>query len=231
MDPGSDKQYLNRNYADAIASAGGVPVIFPLLENPAQIRIVAEEVDGILLPGSSSDIDPGRYRARREKGCGPVQPLRDETDLALLDIAFKRKIPVFGICFGMQSLNVFLGGSLIQDIPSSVQTNILHDNPESEGRPSHDVLITEGSILEKLAGRTRASVNSTHHQAVQRIGSGLIPIAEAPDGIIESVVTDAQDHFVLGVQWHPEKSFAYDAFSRSLFDLFLARCGRASNNS
>src|SRR5438093_2030649 len=152
MDPGADSHYLSRQYADAVAAAGGVPLIFPLLEKPAHLLKAVEQIDGILLTGSASDIDPKRYGANRETGCGPVQPLRDETDFALLEVAFEKRIPVFGICFGMQSVNVFLGGSLIQDIPSSTQTNILHDNPGSEGRPSHEVLIEKGSILERLAG-------------------------------------------------------------------------------
>jgi putative glutamine amidotransferase len=230
MDPGTDSQYLSRQYADAVAAAGGVPLIFPLLDEPAHLLKAVEQVDGILLTGSASDIDPKRYGANRETGCGPTQPLRDETDFTMLEVAFEKKIPVFGICFGMQSVNVFLGGSLIQDIPSSIQTNILHDNPGSEGQPSHEVLIDQGSILESLAGGNRALVNSTHHQAVERIGSGLVPIARAPDGIVEAVVAEREDHFVLAVQWHPEKSFGYDPFSKGLFDLFLSRCRREANN-
>ncbi len=231
MDPGTDSQYLSRQYADAIYAAGGIPLIFPLLDNPRAISEVAEIVGGILLTGSSSDIDPRRYGADRQAGCRAVQPLRDETDFTLLEIAFEKRIPVLGICFGMQSLNVFLGGSLIQDITSTIQTAILHDDPESQGRPSHEVLIVENTILATLAGGTRALVNSTHHQAVDRVGSGLIPIAKAPDGIIESVTGASQDHFVLAVQWHPEKSFTYDAFSKNVFDFFLAQCEHGANNS
>ncbi len=224
MDPGTDRQYLSRQYMDAIHAAGGIPVILPLLENPQAIRELAKGLDGVLLTGSSSDVDPQRYGVARESGCGPIQPLRDETDFVLLDVVFKHKKPLLGICFGMQSLNVFLGGSLIQDIATSIQTNILHDHAASEGRPSHGVEIAPGSLLGTLAGGSRSMVNSTHHQAVNRIGSGLEPIARAPDGVIEAVAGDSQDHFILAVQWHPEKCYSYDPFSRSIFDYFVARC-------
>src|SRR5262249_31554207 len=106
MDPGSDSQYLSRQYVDAILDAGGIPVIIPLLEKPSSIRGLAQSLDGIPLTGSSSDIDPQEYGSDREPVCGPVQPLRDQTDFQLLDIALKRKRPVLGICFGLQSLNV-----------------------------------------------------------------------------------------------------------------------------
>lgn len=225
MDPGTDSQYLSRQYADAISAAGGTPVILPLLERPSAIRRLAESLDGILLTGSSSDVDPERYGERRETGCGPVQPLRDKTDFMLLEVALKNKKPVLAICYGMQSLNVFMGGTLIQDIPrSNVGTSIRHMDPETEGRPSHGVEIVAGSVLETLAGGEDPRVNSTHHQALDRLGSGLEIIARAPDGIIESVQGTAQDAFVLGVQWHPEKSFGYDTLSRNIFELFLERC-------
>jgi putative glutamine amidotransferase len=230
MDPGTDSQYLSRQYADAVCAAGGTPVILPLLDDPRAIRHLVENLDGILLTGSSSDIDPNRYGVSREPGCGPVQPLRDETDFMLLEVALERKKPVLAICFGMQSLNVFMGGTLIQDIMSSKpETRIRHMAPESEGRPSHDVEILAGSILETLAEGEPPRVNSTHHQALDRLGSGLEVIARAPDGIVESVRGIAGDGFILGVQWHPEKSFGYDALSTNIFKLFLQRCREQAN--
>ena len=230
MDPGTDSQYLSRQYADAVCDAGGTPVILPLLDDPRAIRHLVENLDGILLTGSSSDIDPLRYGMSREPDCGPVQPLRDETDFMLLEVALERKKPVLAICFGMQSLNVFMGGTLIQDIMSSKpETQIRHMAPESEGRPSHDVEILAGSILEILAEGEQPRVNSTHHQALDRLGSGLEVIARAPDGIVEAVRGTAGDGFILGVQWHPEKSFGYDTLSRNIFKLFLQRCRERPN--
>jgi putative glutamine amidotransferase len=224
MDPGTDTQYLSRHYADAILDAGGIPVIIPLLENPSAIRSLAETLDGILLTGSSSDVDPREYGADREPACGPVQPLRDATDFQLLDIALNRKKPVLGICFGMQSVNVFLGGSLIQDIDTHIGKTIVHDNSSTEGRPAHGIEIIQGSVLHELVRGDKAEVNSTHHQAIDRVAPGLEVIARAPDGVVESVISRDSDCWILGVQWHPEKNFRYDTLSKKIFELFLSRC-------
>ena len=217
MDPGTDIQYLSRQYMDAIQAAGGIPVIVPLLENPQAIREIAKRLDGVLLTGSSSDVNPQRYGVARESGCGPTQPLRDETDFVLLDVVFKHKKPLLGICFGMQSLNVFLGGSLIQDIATSIQTDILHDNAASEGRPSHEVEIAPSSVLGKLAGGTRSMVNSTHHQAVDRVADGFeIEAWCATDDIIEQMRLRNYP-FALAVQYHPERGTIYDALFEDFF--------------
>jgi putative glutamine amidotransferase len=224
MDPGTDRQYLSRNYTDAVSASGAVPLIIPLLEDPAILRAVLGRVDGILLTGSDSDIDPNHYGAEREAECGPVQPLRDATDYALLETAWTRKIPVLATCFGIQSLNVFLGGTLIQDIPSRIGNAVRHSDPGPPTHFSHTIEISRGSILQDLADSLEPPVNSTHHQAIDRIGRGLQVIARAPDGIIEAVAGPAEGHWILGVQWHPEKSFAYDAFSQNIFAAFVARC-------
>jgi len=224
MDPGKDSQYLSRYYTDAVLAVGGTPIIVPLVEAPESLRPLAENLDGILLTGSHSDVDPASYSEVREEACGPVQPLRDKTDFMLLEVAMRRRIPVLAICFGLQSLNVFAGGSLIQDIPTHVKTSIRHSNPRSNGRPSHPIDVFAGSLLEELAGGTQPKVNSTHHQAVGRVGRDLEVIARASDGVIEGLVGKDSSHWILGVQWHPEKSFSYDLFSRRIFERFIANC-------
>jgi len=224
MDPGKESQYLSRNYADAVLAAGGMPVIVPLAERPQLLIPLAESLDGIVLTGSSSDVDPRHYATEREAACGPVQPLRDRTDFMLLDTASRRRIPILAICFGLQSLNVFMGGSLIQDIPTHVKTPIRHSNPRSNGKPCHPIDIAAGSLLEELAGGTSSRVNSTHHQAVALVGHGLEVIARAPDGVVEALTGSEPGRWILGVQWHPEKSFAYDLFSRRIFEQFIATC-------
>jgi putative glutamine amidotransferase len=224
MDPGKDSQYLSRQYPDAVLAGGGTPIIVPLVEVPESLRPLADILDGILLTGSRSDVDPAGYSAAREEACGPVQPLRDKTDFMLLEVAARRRIPVLAICFGLQSLNVFAGGSLIQDIATHLKTPIWHSNPSSNGRPSHPIDIAAGSLLEELAGGTQSKVNSTHHQAVARVGRNLEVIARAPDGVIEALAGEDSSHWILGVQWHPEKSFSYDRLSRRIFELFIASC-------
>ncbi len=231
MDPGEDRQYLSRHYADAVQASGGSPVIIPLLEDPRALEPMAERLDGILLTGSESDVDPARYGAKRSPRCGPAQPLRDETDFFLLEIAFRRALPILAICFGLQSLNVFLGGSLIQDIPTALDTQINHSNPSSGGYSSHPVEIEPASILAALSGEVRTMVNSTHHQAVDRIGRGLQVIARAPDGIIEALAGNESEPWMLAVQWHPEKSFSCDVLSHKIFHLFLAHCRAESSGA
>jgi putative glutamine amidotransferase len=224
MDPDDDKQYLSRHYPDAISASGGLPVMIPLLASPEIVRDLAERLDGILLTGNHSDLDPALYGAPRLNACGPTQPLRDAADFFLLETAMKREIPILAICFGIQSLNAFLGGTLIQDIGTAINTSIRHSDPDSKGFPSHKIRISSGSVLEQLAGGLDSAVNSTHHQSIERLGMGLEAIAYAPDGVVESVSGTNQRHWILGVQWHPEKSFGCDEFSRNLFSYFLARC-------
>jgi putative glutamine amidotransferase len=224
MDPDDEKQYLSRQYTNAIIAAGGVPIIIPLSTSAESVLPLTERLDGILLTGNRSDLDPALYDTSRLEACGPIQPLRDSLDFFLLNAAMKRRIPVLAICFGIQSLNAYLGGTLIQDIPTAIDTPIRHNDRESEGTPSHQIRISSGSILENLAGGLDAKVNSTHHQCIERPGRGLEVIACAPDGVIESVCGTDPRHWILGVQWHPEKSFDFDIFSRNLFECFLARC-------
>ncbi len=223
MDPGRDKEYLCRQYPDAIEAAGGMPIILPLAASTDVVLPLAERLDGILLTGSNSDLDPARYGAVRLDTCGPAQPLRDQMDFFLLGIALSRRIPVLAICFGIQSLNVFLGGTLIQDIPTSVNGRIRHNAPQTNGSPCHEIGISAGSILERIAASREIRVNSTHHQAIDRPAKDLSVIARAADGVIESVVHRDPAQWILGVQWHPEKSFDRDRFSRRLFESFIAR--------
>jgi putative glutamine amidotransferase len=224
LDPGNNRQFLSRQYCDAVAAAGGLPLILPLLEPASSLASVAEKLDGVLLTGSNSDLDPALYGEVRQPACGPAHPLRDQTDFFLLEAAFSCRRPVFAICYGMQSLNVFCGGSLIQDIPASPGAQVRHACPESGGNPCHKIHIFAGSTLEQIAGSCEIGVNSTHHQAINRPGQGLTAIAHADDGVIEAVIHTDPGQWILGVQWHPEKSFDRDRFSRRLFELFVACC-------
>lgn len=224
LEPENNRYSLSRQYTDAILAAGGIPVIIPLMEDANPIGGLVARLDGILLPGSGSDVDPARYGARKEERCGTIQPLRDRTDFFLLELACRRGMPVLAICYGIQSLNVFMGGTLIQDIPSAILSRIKHRNPSRTGHPSHEIEIEAGSVLEELSGTSTVMVNSTHHQAIDRVGSGLKAIARAPDRIIEAVMGPNACPWILGVQWHPEKCYSYDQFSQNIFDMFVAQC-------
>jgi putative glutamine amidotransferase len=220
---------LERSYAEAVRAAGGAPILVPPLPDRDVLFEVMERCDGLLLGGSRSDVDPCRYGQAPHARCGPVMRERDETDWLLLEAAEARRVPVLAICYGMQLLNVFRGGTLYQDIASERENALRHDQEEPEDRPTHRIRIAEGTILAHLARGTTAEVNSFHHQAVRFVGRDLQPIAWSEDGIIEALLNVRPEPFILGVQWHPELMFAADAFSRAIFEHFLQQAaGRRS---
>jgi putative glutamine amidotransferase len=213
---------LRETYPDAIYQAGGTPLLVPLIPQPDFIERVIEHFDGICLSGAVNDVDPLRYGREPKPGLGPVVPRRDETDMMLLAAAEARRLPVLAICYGIQSLNVYRGGTLVQDIPTEVKGALKHMQGEVFWRRSHSINITDDSLLAKIAGSTTITVNSHHHQAIDIVGRDLEPIAWAPDGVIESVINTRPDQFILGVQWHPEVSWQSDPFSQAIFQHFIS---------
>jgi putative glutamine amidotransferase len=178
-------------------------------------------LDGLLLPGSDSDMDPLRYGREPHPRLGSVHPEKDETDLLALAAADQQAMPVFAICFGLQSLNVSRDGTLIQDIESQHPAAIKHQQGAPRDRHSHRVRLLDGSRLRQLAQTDSAPVNSHHHQAVETVGRELVATAWAADGIIEAVEDPRGDRFVVGVQWHPELGWEKDELSRALFREFV----------
>ena len=213
---------LRETYPDAIYSSGGTPLLVPLIPQPEFIEAAIEHLDGICLSGAVNDVDPLRYGREPKPGLGPVVPRRDETDMMLLAAAEARQLPVLAICYGIQSLNVYRGGTLVQDIPTEVKGALKHMQGEVFWRRSHSINITDDSLLAKIAGSTTITVNSHHHQAIDIVGRDLEPIAWAPDGVIESVINTRPDQFILGVQWHPEVSWQTDEFSQAIFKHFIS---------
>lgn len=218
--------YLRRYYAEALAAAGGVPVYIPLIPDREYLTALAAQLDGLLLSGSNSDLDPSYYGEEPHPKLGSVVPERDATDLLLLELAEVRALPLLAICFGMQSLNVWRGGSLIQDIGAQVPNAIKHEQGQVFNRPSHQIKIEADSLLAQLAGGETARVNSSHHQAIKGVGRDLRVIARATDGVIEAVVDPRPDRFVLGVQWHPEIGWERDKLSQKIFNRFIAESGQ-----
>ena len=216
-----DSFYLRRYYAEALEAAGSIPVHIPLIPNREYLASLCERLDGLVLSGSNSDLDPVFYGEEPHPKLGPVVPERDEVDLMLLDIAEAMALPVLGICFGMQSLNVARGGSLVQDIETQVVNPIKHEQGEVRNRPSHQIEIDSTSILAQLAGARTVRVNSSHHQAVKNLGRNLRVIASAADGVIEAIADTRADRFVLGVQWHPEIGWQRDRLSQAIFGRFI----------
>ena len=222
----TNRFYLGRDYSEAVEAAGGVPVHISLIPKADYIESVMADIDGLLLPGSDSDVDPARYGHQPHPQLGFVVPEKDETDLLVLAEAEKRRIPVFAICFGIQSLNVFRGGTLVQDIASQLPQAIKHEQGAPRDRHSHRVRILDGSLLRELARAETAPVNSHHHQAIESFGRNLVATAWAPDGLVEAVEDPRSDRFVLGVQWHPELAWNRDPLSQALFDRFIDEARR-----
>ena len=213
-------------YEHAIREAGGEPVIIDVTAPSAAIAQKVKTCDGVLLPGSPADVDPEKYGAARHPATADADVLRDNADELLLQDAYNMRKPVFGICYGMQSLNVWRTGTLDQDLPSGV-------NHEA-GRAvieAHQVAIDPES---ELAGILRSAgalpgeatpeivVNSSHHQAAEVLGDGLRLVAWSPtDQVKEAAEGTDNDHFVLCVQWHPERTYDGDLVSRALFQAFI----------
>lgn len=222
----TNRFYLGRDYSEAVESAGGVPVHIPLIARADYIGALMRDMDGVLLPGSDSDVDPLRYGREPHRRLGPVQPLKDETDWLVLKEAEARRTPLLAICFGMQILNVARGGTLIQDIESHLPDAIKHEQGRPRERRSHSVRLLEGSLLAQLnGGVTSALVNSHHHQAIETVGRSLVATAWTADGLVEAMEDPGDDRFTLAVQWHPEIAWQEDEFSCALFERFVSAAG------
>lgn len=207
--------YLQREYSEAVLAAGGIPVMLPLLAEPEYALALAERLDAIVLSGSSSDVDPVRYGALRHPKVVKVHSERDELDAALIHQALERHKPLLGICFGTQMLNVAMGGSLVQHLETGI--------PHSDRKVPHIVRVEPESLLAQLGGAGEHQVNTSHHQALERVPAALRITARAPDGVIEAVETTDPDRFLVGVQWHPERIWQESPISRALFQELVRR--------
>ncbi len=237
MPHSTDLGYAERaipQYEHAVVLAGGEPVRIPLNRVESEVKKMIESCDGVLLPGSNADVDPARFHADRSPHTAIADPRRDYVDDLLLADAYKSGKPILGICYGLQSLNVFRGGSLIQHIPDFLPPATRGKVNHEAGKNvpvAHNVGIDANSKLAEMIGkreREEASatesaeivipVNSSHHQSADAIGSGLRIVARCTaDGIIEAVEGTDPDHFVVAVHWHPERSVRDDDASIAIF--------------
>ena len=218
----TERFYLARAYSEAIEAAGGVPIHLSLIPKATYVRAVVERLDGVLLPGSASDVDPLRYGREPHRKLGAVHPLRDETDALVLSEVERRAMPLLAICFGLQIWNSTRGGTLIQDIESEMPDAVKHEQGAPRGRRSHRVRLLAESGLAALSGAESALVNSHHHQAIESIGEGLRATAWTADGLIEALEDQRDGRWAFGVQWHPEIEWEHDNFSGNLFEAFVA---------
>ena len=215
---------LRATYLAALENAGLVPIVVPAVDVESS-RAVLERVDALVLTGGE-DVSPARYGEAPHPALGRISDERDAAEIALVQAAHELRVPTLAICRGVQILNVALGGTLIQDIPSQVGAEINHDPDTPRTSQSHGAEIATDSRLARALGVTRMQVNSVHHQAIRRVAPTLRVVATAPDGVIEAVETAPDDPWwCVGVQWHPE-----DLFDRSELDarLFSALAGVTS---
>jgi putative glutamine amidotransferase len=214
-----DRAYNQRSwpqYARAVELSGGVAVPVPLTESQATVAKIISGCAGILLPGSGADLDPQKYGQTRHPESADPDPARESVDELLLQEAFNLHKPILGICYGLQSMNVWRNGSLQQHIPGHAPGREVHE--------AHALQVDNSSQLADIVELSDAEpkVNSSHHQAIDIVGDGLTVVARSePDGIIEAVEGTSGDQFVLGVQWHPERTFAMHASSRAIFEAFV----------
>ena len=206
-----DREYAERalpQYEEAVRGAGGEPVRIELDQTPVQVMTQIERCDAVLLPGSRADVDPQKYSADRHEKTASADAKRELVDDLLLQDAYNLHKPVLGICYGLQSLNVYRSGTLVQDIESAIVDSKINHSAGRAVAKAHTVKIEPESRLAKIvsAGKTVA-VNSSHHQSADAVGEGLRVVARsAEDGIVEALEGAAPGHFVLAVQWHPERS-------------------------
>jgi putative glutamine amidotransferase len=207
---------LRQNYITALAAAGALPVALP--HDVLLAGEYLDRLDALVVTGGAFDVDPALYGDTERHETVALKADRTTAEMALLQGALKRSMPVLGICGGQQLLAVALGGTLIQHIPDSVPNALAHEQPTSHYQPGHEVEILPGTLLHRIVGKTRMQVNSSHHQAVKDPGRSAVN-ALAPDGVIEGIEA-VEKRFCLGVQWHPE--YLVDGGDNALFAALVA---------
>jgi len=216
---------MGQQYVRVLANAGAVPCIIPsLADDESTLRAIFDHLDGLFLAGGV-DIDPANYGEQRRNYCGPSDPARDAVEIKLLQWAAKERLPVLGVCRGVQMINVAYGGTLFQDLQIERGDAEKHDYFQTQGFDDrallvHSVSVSPGTRLHEIVG-DEASVNSIHHQGIKRLGDNLKSVAVAPDGVIEGI-EGTNGRFLVGVQWHPEELAATDESMRRLFEAFVS---------
>jgi putative glutamine amidotransferase len=213
--------YVHHDYHKSVAANGGIPIILPYI-NPEIALETLGLCDGIILSGGE-DVDPQLFGQDPHHHLGPTTPERDLAEIAMVKYALENNIPLLAICRGVQILNVALGGTLIQDIPSQVEAPIQHSQKIDRSRDTHWVTISRDSRLYEIVGSERVRVNSLHHQAIDRVADDLRVVAQSSDGIVEAVEYIHPSTFTVGVQWHPESMASTNFEMNNMFAEFIKK--------
>jgi putative glutamine amidotransferase len=222
---------LSEAYQKAVIAAGGLPLALPCVASREMLAECVRRADGVLLTGGN-DVNPRLYTRRLTPGLaktvGAATPERDLRELMLVDEIFRQRKPVFGICRGLQIVNVALGGTLVVDIPSQMPGALEHRRFDRKGEVVHEARLTRGTMLEKIAGTQSLGVNSTHHQSVGRVARPLMVAAASDDGVVEALELKPADAgllpYFMAVQFHPERLAARHPEHQALFDCFVRAC-------
>ena len=215
-----ERAYVNSAYLHAVQQAGGVPVLLPPQLSKASLERLVRGLDALLLTGGG-DVDPATFGEAPHPTLYEVAPARDALETQVTLIALEKKTPLLAICRGIQVLNVALGGSLHQDVATEPGTQIQHSQKEAREQTTHKVTVRPRSRLGRVLGAEDLEVNSFHHQVIKSLGRGLVPVAWAPDKLVEGVELDDDSQFVLGVQWHPEHLVGNSEPARRLFSALV----------
>lgn len=214
--------YIYGDYVRPIVELGAAPVIIPVLRDSDFYADSISRVDGLMLIGGV-DVNPFLFGGSVEKGFGHCDPEKDFGEIEMTRAALERDIPILGICRGIQLLNLIRGGTIHQHIPDDIPNAFKHNPGFPPGTFSHHVTVEKGSLLHKITGKEKIAVDSSHHQAVDSSGDGLVISARSSDGVIEALEMPSRS-FVLGVQWHPERIWRLAAEHRLIFEAFIKAC-------
>ena len=213
--------YLKNLYFDEVMNSGGIPVIIPVTDDVDIVSETLKHIDGLILSGGW-DIDPEYYSEKNKGKSENISAVLDKAESILIKLAIEADVPILGICRGMQALNVFCGGSLYQDIPSEYETQTIHTKTKPDVA-FHNITVLPDTLLSEIIGTGEVKINSYHHQAAKKIAPGFEIAAYSEDGLVEAIYRKDKK-FVLGVQWHPERSHNEVPANKIILNIFIKTC-------
>lgn len=222
VDEKRESYWMLPGYMKGIEQAGGIPVMLPLTSDKAAIKVLTDSFSGFIFTGGH-DVNPKLYNEVKSEKCAEICTERDEMESILFEYVLEMDKPALGICRGLQFMNVHLGGTLYQDLPTEINSKLVHSQKPPYDKPVHDISIKKDSLLYKLLQKTEAQVNSCHHQGIKKLAPALKIMAEAEDGIIEAIHMPDKK-FIMATQWHPEFSYLVNEDSRKIFKAFINAC-------